>query len=51
MMQINIDKTNYMMFSRSQHDFVTRLNIEGTKIDQVDAAKIAGVWLTSYLKW
>ena len=50
-MQINIDKTNYMMFSRSQHDFVTRLNIDGTKIDQVDAAKIVGVWLTNDLKW
>jgi hypothetical protein len=51
MMQINIDKTKYMMFSRIQHDFVTRLNIDGAKIDLVDAAKIVGVWLTSDLKW
>ena len=39
------------MFSRSQHNFATRLNINGTKIDQVHAAKVVGVWLTSDLKW
>ena len=51
MMQINVDKTKYMIFSRSQQDFATRLNINDTKLDQVHAEKIVGVWLTSDLKW
>ena len=51
MMLINVEKTNYMIFSRSQQDFATRLNMNGSKIDQVHAAKVVGIWLTSDLKW
>jgi hypothetical protein len=50
-MKINIDKTNYMVFTRSQSDFVTRLNINNIKIEQVPTVKIVGVWLQSNLKW
>ena len=51
LMRINANKSNYIIFTRSHHDFVTRLNINGNKLDQVEATKIVGVWLTSDLKW
>ena len=51
LMMINADKTNYMVFSRSQSDFVTRLHLNNSKIEQVPTAKIVGVWLQSNLKW
>ena len=50
-MQINAEKTNYMVFTRSQSDFVTRLHLNNSKIEQVPTAKIVGVWLQSNLKW
>ena len=50
-MMINADKTNCMVFSRSQSDFVTRLHLNNSKIEQVPTAKIVGVWLQSNLKW
>ena len=31
LMRINANKSNYMIFTRSHHDFVTRLNINGNK--------------------
>ena len=43
LMMINADKTNYMVFSRSQSDFVTRLHLNNSKIEQVPTAKIVGV--------
>ena len=51
MMQINVDKTSYMIFSRSQTEFKTRLTVDNAKLDQVHEAKIVGVWLTPDMKW
>ena len=51
LMQINADKTSYMVFTRSLTDFATRLNINSSMLDKVEEAKIVGVWLTSDLKW
>ena len=51
LMQINEDKTKYMIFTRVNIDFTTRLTVNGTKIDKLDEIKVVGVWLTSDLKW
>ena len=50
-MKINKEKTNYMLFTRVNSDFATRLTINGAKIDRLEECKIVGVWLTSDLKW
>ena len=51
LMKINEEKTKYMIFSRVNVDFTTRLTVNGTKIDKLDEIKVVGVWLTSDLKW
>ena len=45
-MKLNSSKSNYMVFSRSQEEFVTRLAIDGQTIDQKEACKILGVWIS-----
>ena len=50
-MKINVEKKNYMVFSRAKTDFGTRLNINNVKLDNVQEAKIVGVWLSPGLKW
>lgn len=50
-MQLNKDKTNYMVFSRSETEFATRLSIDGDTIDRIEEVKLVGVWLTTWLDW
>ena len=50
-MKINTDKTNYMLFTRAKTSFGTRLSINNVKMDNVQEAKIVGVWLSPDLKW
>ena len=50
-MKLNEEKTNYMIFSRSQSEFATRLSVNGKTLDRVEAAKVVGVWLTTWLDW
>ena len=50
-MQIDEDKTNYMVFKRVQTDFFTRLTINNCKLDQVREAKLLGVWISEDLSW
>ena len=51
MMKLNKDKTNYMVFSRSDTEFATRLTLEGQTIDRVEEVEIVGVWLSTWLDW
>ena len=46
LMKINTSKTNYMVFSRCQQDFTTRLSINGDTIDRKKVVKILGVWIS-----
>ena len=39
-MKLNEEKCNYMIFTRAQEDFVTRLTVNGCKLDQVSVTKI-----------
>ena len=50
-MKLNEEKTNYMIFSRSQTEFATRLSVNDKILDRVEAAKVVGVWLTTWLDW
>ena len=51
LMQINVKKSNYMVFTRSMTKFATRLNIKDNFIEQVRETKLCGVWITDNLKW
>ena len=50
-MQINEEKTNYMIFTRSKEDFSSRLTINEKVLDQVKVAKLLGVWISEDLSW
>ena len=39
------------MFTRTDFDFATRLTVDGVKLDQLNEAKVLGVWLTKDLTW
>ena len=45
LMKLNPEKSNYQIFSRAKEAFVTRLTINGTKIDQKEVTKILGCWI------
>ena len=51
LMKVNTDKSEYIMFTRAKAEFVTRLNINGEKLNQVTETKLLGVWLTENLSW
>ena len=50
-MKLNEDKTNYMVFSRSEIEFATRLYLNKKTLDRVEAVKLVGVWVTTWLDW
>jgi hypothetical protein len=50
-MQLNADKCNYMVFSRSETKIATRLNVNNVILDRIPATKLLGVWLTDDLSW
>ena len=51
-MQLNCEKTKYMIFNPSKnHQFNTRLNIEGQAIEQVHEARLLGVLIRDDLSW
>ena len=51
LMKMNEKKSNYMIFSRSQEKFSTRLALNGVCLKKVNATKLLGVWLTDDLSW
>ena len=51
LMQLNPSKSNYMIFSRSNTKFATRLSLDNHTIDRIEEVKLVGVWLTTYLDW
>ena len=50
-MKLNEEKTKYMIFSRSVTEVATRLTVNGQTLDRVEAVKVVGVWLTTWLDW
>jgi hypothetical protein len=50
-MKLNEEKSNYMVFSRSNTEFATRITMNGNTLDRVEEVKLVGVWITTYLDW
>ena len=50
-MKLNEKKSNYMVLSRSNTEFATRLTLNNNTLDRVEEVKLVGVWITSYLDW
>ena len=51
LMRLNEEKSNYMIFSRSQENFVTRLTLNNAKLEQLKVSKILGIWISEDLTW
>lgn len=51
LMKVNESKTKYMIFTRAQADFVTRLSMNNSMVEKMEEMKVVGVWLTSDMKW
>ena len=51
LMRMNETKCNYMIFSRSETDFATRLTLNNTKLDQISVTKLLGVWISDDMSW
>ena len=45
LMKLNPSKSSYMVFSRSQEEFATRLALNSKILEQKTVAKILGVWI------
>ena len=50
-MQLNEDKTNYLIFNRTRQDFATRLKLNGKVIERKKFIKLCGVWLEEDGGW
>ena len=48
-MKLNEEKSNYMVFSRSNTEFATRMTMNGNTLDRVEEVKLVGVWVTTFL--
>ena len=51
LMKLNEQKCKYMIFSRSQSKFSTRLQINNTNLERIQDMKILGVWISEDLSW
>ena len=51
LMKINESKCYYMIFSRSDTQFSTRIRINYIKMEQTSVANILGVWISEDLSW
>ena len=51
LMKLNSSKSNYMIFSRSNTEFATRLTMDNKTMDRVEEVKLLGVWVKTYLDW
>ena len=51
LMQLNPSKSNYMIFSRSNTEFATRLSLDNHTLDRIEEVKLVEVWFTIYLDW
>ena len=51
LMKLNVEKCNYMVFSRSKTQFGTRLTINNEKLEKISVTKILGLWKSEDLSW
>ena len=48
---LNEAKSNFIIFTRCQTDFSTRLNMNYKSLQQVDAIKMLGIYITKDMSW
>ena len=51
LMKLNAAKCSYMVFTRSEEKFATRLSVNGKVMDHVAVSKLLGVWISEDLSW
>ena len=51
LMELNEQKCNYLIFSRTQDKFTTRLKVNNQLIDQIPVTQLLGVWISEDLSW
>ena len=51
LMELNEQKCNYLIFSRTQDKFITRLKVNNQLIDQIPVTQLLGVWISEDLSW
>ena len=51
MMKLNTEKCNYMIFSRSNEKFTTRLQIDEKILERKSVSKLLGIWISEDLNW
>ena len=51
LVKLNESKCNYMVFTRSNENFSTRLTVNNYKIDKIPETKILGIWINENLSW
>ena len=49
-MKLNEKKSNYMVFTRSNTEFATRLHLNNHTLDRIEEVKLLGVWITTWLE-
>ena len=50
-MVLNKSKSKYMVFSRKNENFATRLKLEGEEMEKVNMMIHLGIWITNDLTW
>ena len=51
LMKLNSTKCQYMIFTRSEEKFTTRLKVGKENMEQVSVSKLLGVWISEDLPW
>ena len=51
LMKLNEEKSKYMVFSRSQTEFATRLTLNQKTLDRIEEINLVGVWIDTWLDW
>ena len=49
--KINEKKSNFMIFTRCQTDFTSRLLLNNNNLEQVNIIRLLGLWITDNMSW
>ena len=50
-LSLNLQKTNYIIFSINDSDSTIQININGSNIEKVNSTKYHGVYIDHHLNW
>ena len=51
LMKLNEAKCNYLVFSRTQENFATRLTVNNVYLEHIQVTKLLGVWISEDMSW